>query len=143
MNSKQTDDSCSIRQRKAAQTIQRHWRKTKESNLRRETLSTDLRWKDAAIHAQLKMDRIAADKGKNSPKDRWKRAAFFVRRLQDGNDALSGKGVPLEKTGARVKRLETQHWLELIDGKHRYGSNLKTMAGRRYFRQFLSLARPW
>ncbi len=62
------------------------------------------------------MDRLAAVKGENSPKDRWKRAAFFASRLQDGNNAMSSKGVPLEKTGAQVKYLETQHWLELIDG---------------------------
>lgn len=50
-------------------------------------------------------------------------------------------GVPVKTTGrkpvsakpSQYKVLETQHWLELIDGKHRYGSNLK-----RYHRKWLS-----
>ncbi|KAH9846831.1 hypothetical protein C2E23DRAFT_947239, partial [Lenzites betulinus] len=65
--------------------------------------------------------RDAAEKGKNTPRDRWRRATFLAARLQDGDEMLS-KGKSAYPEAAR-KHLETQHWLELIDGKHRYGSN--------------------
>ena len=56
-------------QRRAAETIQRHW-KTKNRNKNAERnandnsttkdklMNTDVRWKDAAVHAQLKVRRI-------------------------------------------------------------------------------------
>ncbi|KAF8213134.1 hypothetical protein K438DRAFT_1564531, partial [Mycena galopus ATCC 62051] len=51
---------------------------------------------------------------------RWRRAINFAVQLQDGNNMLEANGVP---DRAPSKFLETQHWLELVDGKHRYGSN--------------------
>jgi hypothetical protein len=62
----------------------------------------------------FQVNRSAADMGKNSPKDRLRRAGFFASRLQDGDAMLGGHGKGSED--ATMKQLETQHWLELIDG---------------------------
>ncbi|KAF8078714.1 hypothetical protein FPV67DRAFT_74353 [Lyophyllum atratum] len=61
----------------------------------------------------IKVDRAAALDGKNSPRTRWKRAAFLAGRLRDGNRMLEESGYHAD---AEQKHLETQHWLELIDG---------------------------
>ena len=88
---------------------------------------------------KLQVGRDDADAGKNDPPSRWRRAAFLASRLRDGNRGFQNLGVSGEE-GAIRKELETQHWLELIDGylphprmllygmlnagrKHRYGSN--------------------
>ncbi|KAI0778456.1 hypothetical protein BD413DRAFT_466113 [Trametes elegans] len=73
------------------------------------------------LYVCTQVDRDAAEQGRNDSRDRWKRGAFLAGRLQDGDDMLS-KGESSHPEAAR-KHLETQHWLELIDGKHRYGSN--------------------
>ncbi|KIY65136.1 hypothetical protein CYLTODRAFT_357304, partial [Cylindrobasidium torrendii FP15055 ss-10] len=85
------------------------------------------------------MNRAGALKGKNSPKQRWQRAAFFARRLQDGNETLDDAGVPHEETGARLKNMETQHWLELIDGKHRYGANREYLSTEQRLNYLVSI----
>lgn len=59
------------------------------------------------------MSRDAALNGENTPKQRWQRAALFAAQLQDKNVMLKEQGVD---TDAEEKYLETQHWLELIDG---------------------------
>lgn len=60
------------------------------------------------------MDRdAAADGGKNTARDRWRRAIFLTLRLQDGNTMLVDDRV--KHADAARKYLETQHWLELID----------------------------
>ncbi|KAF9471064.1 hypothetical protein BDN70DRAFT_820504, partial [Pholiota conissans] len=66
------------------------------------------------------VNRDAAFDGRNRPLERWRRAAFFVGQLGDKNEILKNEGINVD---AQDKVLETQHWLELIDGKHRYGSN--------------------
>lgn len=58
---------------------------------------------------------LEAEEGKNSPRDRWKRATFFARRLGDGNTMLNKSQTGVHDTGAVQKHLETQHWLELVD----------------------------
>ncbi|EJF66946.1 hypothetical protein DICSQDRAFT_123455 [Dichomitus squalens LYAD-421 SS1] len=78
---------------------------------------------DTCPDAGKQVDRDAAEQGKNTSRERWKRAGFLASRLQDGNAMLPqprGQGAHVEATR---KHLETQHWLELTDGKHRYGSN--------------------
>lgn len=59
------------------------------------------------------MDRDAATQGKNTARERWRRAIFLTLRLQDGNTMLADDRVQHED--AARKYLETQHWLELID----------------------------
>ncbi|THH33523.1 hypothetical protein EUX98_g664 [Antrodiella citrinella] len=105
----------------AALTIQRAWKKHQQARF----LGPDFLWSDMTTHAQFKVDRDAAHRGDNSPRQRWRRAAFLIGRLGDGNAMLSHSGQAEHAKGADRKHLETQHWLELIDGKHRYGSNLK------------------
>ncbi|KAH9947146.1 hypothetical protein B0H21DRAFT_778771 [Amylocystis lapponica] len=84
-------------------------------------LPPDVLWNDATIHARMKIGRDAAEDGKNEHRERWHRAAFLASRLQDGDAVVSGTSTQDED--ATRKHLETQHWLELVDGKHRYGSN--------------------
>ncbi|KAI0348370.1 hypothetical protein BDW22DRAFT_1320933, partial [Trametopsis cervina] len=67
------------------------------------------------------VDRDAAASGKNTARDRWRRAIFLTLRLQDGNTMLADERV--QHADASRKYLETQHWLEMIDVKHRYGAN--------------------
>ncbi|WVO13258.1 hypothetical protein L204_100871 [Cryptococcus depauperatus] len=51
----------------------------------------------------------------------WGSLSFGIGKERDENEGL----------GFHSKALERQHWLEMIDGKHRYGSNLKY-----YFRKW-------
>lgn len=62
------------------------------------------------------MERISANKNHNTPRQRWKRAGFFASRLNDGNKVMGDAGISQDETHADLKYLETQHWLELIDG---------------------------
>jgi hypothetical protein len=59
------------------------------------------------------VNRNAALDGRNQPLERWRRAAFLVAQLGDKNEVLKGEGIDVD---AQDKVLETQHWLELIDG---------------------------
>ncbi|KAG1767228.1 hypothetical protein EDD22DRAFT_318764 [Suillus occidentalis] len=130
----------------AAIRIQRAWRRklaTTKSHPQLEFMDANSRWKDAAIHAQMKIDRQDADEGKNDPRTRWRRAGFLASRIQDKN-ALYARSTNLKNSKHKdSKMLETQHWLELVDSyvnpsqysidgttsdfcrQHRYGSNLK------------------
>ena len=62
----------------------------------------------------MQVDRDAATDGRNTARERWRRAIFLTLRLQDGNQMLADDGV--QDADAARKYLETQHWLELIDG---------------------------
>ncbi|KZT30646.1 hypothetical protein NEOLEDRAFT_1053252 [Neolentinus lepideus HHB14362 ss-1] len=103
----------------AATRIQRAWKASNKAKGR--YMNSDVRWEDVAVLAKSDFDRTAAEQGKNDPKSRWNRAVFSIGRLEDQNEMLSKNG--LHDDAALHKILETQHWLELIDGKHRYGSN--------------------
>lgn len=59
-------------------------------------------------------DREAAKEGRNTARERWRRAIFLALPLQDGNQMLADDGI--SNSDAARKYLETQHWLELIDG---------------------------
>lgn len=87
-------------------------------------MDSSTRWEDALVHSQMKVKREHQTEGINSPITRWRRGVFLVSRLKDGPTALSEEGLQTG-TAFELKELETQHWLELIDVKHRYGSNLK------------------
>lgn len=110
----------------AATLIQRMWRNRPPS------LTPDQRWQDAATELRLevrllllnlgpvnpylsKAFRSAANEGENTPRLRWKRAVFLVGRLQDNNRKMSS-GANIRTSTTNQKHLETQHWLELIDG---------------------------
>ncbi|KIP12515.1 hypothetical protein PHLGIDRAFT_260657 [Phlebiopsis gigantea 11061_1 CR5-6] len=113
------DDIEQLARENAALRIQRAWRARKRASY----LRTDILWTDLVTHARFKVDRNAAEQGKNTARERWRRSIFLALRLQDGNRMLADRGVHDDKVVG--KYLETQHWLELIDGKHRYGANLK------------------
>ena len=118
--------------RNAAVRIQRAWRK----HMRKKYLSPSFLWFDAAVHARMKVrhsantpvilppvasithqvDRDAAEQGKNTARDRWKRGASLASRLKDGNNMLTRTNTLDTHNEATRKHLETQHWLELIDG---------------------------
>ncbi|KAJ8584698.1 hypothetical protein M405DRAFT_866004 [Rhizopogon salebrosus TDB-379] len=103
----------------AATRIQRAWRRRQAAKSRPLPMDADSRWKDAAVQARMKIDRLDADKGKNDPRTRWKRAAFLVSRIQDKN-TLYSRDSALEETKCQEdKMLETQHWLELVDALDR------------------------
>ncbi|KAJ4002405.1 hypothetical protein F5050DRAFT_15437 [Lentinula boryana] len=111
---------------RAAAKIQKAWRQQNgRAQLQKEYLSSELRWKDATQHAILKLHRTSADAGRNSVKERWNRGAFFASKIRDGNIVMNKQGMEDSDSLPVQKHLETQHWLELIDSKHRYGSNRK------------------
>nr|GAT44123.1 predicted protein [Mycena chlorophos] len=107
----------------AALRIQRFWRAHHDDSPEKAFITTDVRLNDFKLHASLTAARHSAAAGDNSPKARWRRAIVLASRLRDANPMLEQNGVQDES--ALQKILETQHWLELVDGKHRYGSNLK------------------
>ncbi|KAL5535494.1 hypothetical protein ACEPAF_3588 [Sanghuangporus sanghuang] len=99
----------------AALKIQRAWR---SRNQKSGSLDTDERWQDAALHTKMQSMRNDAEEGRNDPTERWKRAAFLASRLQA--DATGSKNSMAEDSlKPDEKILETQHWLELMDSKHR------------------------
>jgi len=116
----------------AAVNIQRAWRKRQRARY----LGPEFLWSDISTRARFKVDRNAASRGDNDPRQRWHRAVFLIGQLEDGNEMLAHPEAGEQYEDASRKHLETQHWLELIDGRHRYGSNLvpQEMARRRYAR---------
>jgi hypothetical protein len=63
------------------------------------------------------LDRTAAADGQNTSRQRWKRSAFLVGRLRDGHRGQKlNKPTAVQVSKAPKKQLETQHWLELVDG---------------------------
>ncbi|GAB1517463.1 hypothetical protein RhiXN_01813 [Rhizoctonia solani] len=115
----------------AARVILKHWRaRQKRSTSPKEA---DGRWQDALIQAQARTNLRSAERGENDPKSRLRRAVFLAGRLQDGEALPSDhEGLPDKNS----KMLETQHWLELIDGKHRYGSNPWLLVVKFYHRKW-------
>ncbi|KAL5518972.1 hypothetical protein ACEPAH_655 [Sanghuangporus vaninii] len=105
----------------AALKIQRAWRSRQQKS---GSLDTDERWQDAALHAKMQSMRNDAREGRNDPTERWKRATFLASRLQ-ADSTGSKNGTAEDSLKLDEKILETQHWLELMDSKHRYGSNCR------------------
>ncbi|KAL5495294.1 hypothetical protein ACEPAI_757 [Sanghuangporus weigelae] len=111
-----------IARENAALKIQRAWR---SRNQKSGSLDTDERWQDAGLHAKMQSMRNDAEEGRNNPTERWKRATFLVSRLQADSTGSKNDTAEDSLKPEDEKILETQHWLELTDSKHRYGSNLK------------------
>ncbi|KAG8699931.1 hypothetical protein FRC08_005027 [Ceratobasidium sp. 394] len=111
---------------KAARTLQKHWRQ-------RQAWSPNDRWQDAVTQAHAAINLQSAERGQNDPKSRMKRAVFLAGRLRDGEALRSDEeGLPQAST-ENSKILETQHWLELTDGKHRYGSNRESTPSVKFY----------
>jgi hypothetical protein len=115
----------------AARQIQQLWRK--RNALKGKYVSANQGWQDDAklkvrIYCSLliqshepivyshtsQIGRTSAEEGRNGIRERWKRSVFLARRLQDGNKMLNNPS--LRDLGMSRKCLETQHWLELVDG---------------------------
>ncbi|GJJ09442.1 hypothetical protein Clacol_003664 [Clathrus columnatus] len=106
-------------QTQAAIKMQRLWRAR-----RARYLDTDARWQDAMERVKLQIGADSANKENNASRSRWRRATMVATHIQDGHGIRNAKRqIPVKST--QSKTLETQHWLELVDEKHRYGSNLK------------------
>ncbi|KAG2154757.1 hypothetical protein DEU56DRAFT_710959, partial [Suillus clintonianus] len=101
----------------AAIRIQRAWRRSlaAKSHPQLEHMDANSRWKDAGIHARMKIDRRDADEGKNDPRTRWKRTGFLASRIQDKNTLYASNANLKGQMYKDDKMLETQHWLELVD----------------------------
>ncbi|CAE6525112.1 unnamed protein product [Rhizoctonia solani] len=112
----------SEQERQAAQVLLKYWKARQGRRGPNLMESADGRWHDAVIEAQAKTNLQSAERGENDPKSRFRRAVFLAGRLQDG-EALPSDQELEAPPNESSKMLETQHWLELIDGKHRYGSN--------------------
>ncbi|VDB86478.1 unnamed protein product [Peniophora sp. CBMAI 1063] len=105
----------------AARKLQKLWRGRNDA--KDQFLTSQARWDEVVGDTALKAAGDGAGRGDNSQRARWGRAGKYVMRLQDPDAMMAGAGTDVPD--AARKNLETQHWLELIDGKHRYGSNLK------------------
>lgn len=121
---KPTTNNEEQRQR-AAIVVQRAWRRHAQ---RKDNLSTDARWKDTLQNMEKERVIKEAGQDKNDPRSRFRRGVFLAARLADGN------ALPFFEEDHRwrhhnepklTKELESQHMLEFVDPKHRYGSNLK------------------
>ncbi|TFK30355.1 hypothetical protein FA15DRAFT_3028 [Coprinopsis marcescibilis] len=100
----------------AARVIQGAWR-NRSNQAKTQYLTPDARWEDGLANAKLKLDRQDAFEGRNSPRRRWKRATSMIRdTLKDENTMLTGRGVQIDSEYLESKALETQHWLEMVDG---------------------------
>ncbi|KDN51462.1 hypothetical protein RSAG8_00007, partial [Rhizoctonia solani AG-8 WAC10335] len=113
----------SERELQAAQVLLKHWRARQKRRKPSLLESADGRWQDALVQAQAETNLQSAERGENDPKSRLRRAVFLAGRLQDGEALPPDQEAEGQLSDKNSKMLETQHWLELIDGKHRYGSN--------------------
>ncbi|KAG8931068.1 hypothetical protein FRC01_001885 [Tulasnella sp. 417] len=92
-------------------------------------MDSSSRWSDAALHAMGKASCLSLPVLSALESYEELMASRNTNRLSNGRSVVtSGPKYDLNDKNPRsqkAKILETQHWLELIDSKHRYGSNLK------------------
>ncbi|GAA5928981.1 hypothetical protein JCM3775_006700 [Rhodotorula graminis] len=128
----------------AARAIQGHYRAHVK---RREghgcNLSASDRW-SAGIQQRRMLDAAQdQDDGKNDPTSRWRRGQIYASKLTEGKKGGSDDGElsaeeemnqfgrndkekqRIEQERKAAKTMEAQYYLELVDRKHRYASNLK------------------
>ncbi|GAA6008215.1 uncharacterized protein JCM10292_004094 [Rhodotorula paludigena] len=107
-------------------------------------LTCSERWTEGARARRLSSAGHDQDTNKNDTASRWQRGQIFASKISEGKsrqpdqpDELSAedemdklarndkerKRINKERTAA--KAMESQYWLEMVDNKHRYGSNLK------------------
>ncbi|CDR36630.1 RHTO0S02e04720g2_1 [Rhodotorula toruloides] len=109
-------------------------------------MSSSKRWKDGMKQRQMSEAGHDQDKGKNDAASRWRRGQVYASQITDGKSAAGAQGQEgelsaeeemealgrtdkekkkIRKERVEAKQLEAQYWLELVDRKHRYASNLK------------------
>ncbi|KIM30751.1 hypothetical protein M408DRAFT_269730 [Serendipita vermifera MAFF 305830] len=116
------------REEQAAVVVQRAWR---HHSMKKAKLDSDARWKDVLVGTKMQVTNEAAEGNEhNDTKSRWRRGVFLAGRLRDGDAVMAaddGAG-EREPSPEYTKSLATQHWLELVDPKHRYGSNCMSVS---------------
>ncbi|GAA5989117.1 hypothetical protein JCM11641_007602 [Rhodosporidiobolus odoratus] len=131
----------------AATSIQKGYRAHVE---RREgegrNLTTSQRWKDGMRQRKLSAAGREQKEGKNDATSRWRRAEVYTSKISEGKSAAAQQGQEGEPSAeeemqrlgrtdkerrkikeerGEAKNMEAQYWLEMVDKKHRYGTNLK------------------
>ncbi|GAA6021871.1 hypothetical protein JCM10207_004525 [Rhodosporidiobolus poonsookiae] len=109
-------------------------------------LSSSQRWTDGMRQRRLSAAGRDQRDGKNDATSRWRRAEVYTSKISEGKSAAAAQGaegemsadeeadrlgrndrekekIRQERTAAKL--MEGQYWLEMVDKKHRYGSNLK------------------
>ncbi|KAM0749636.1 hypothetical protein T439DRAFT_35723 [Meredithblackwellia eburnea MCA 4105] len=110
-------------------------------------LTNSDRWSDGLRLKKIKDAGNEQDTGKNDSNSRWKRGGLYAQKISEGSKSPKGgdEGTPEmteeeemnalgknEKERQKIKeerqaskQMEAQYWLEIVDKKHRYGTNLK------------------
>ncbi|GAA5979615.1 hypothetical protein JCM10908_002983 [Rhodotorula pacifica] len=108
-------------------------------------ISSSKRWDDGVRQRQLKSAADGQDQGDNDVASRWSRGKLFAAQISEGkHGGADGAEKDLseheegerfgrnEKEKAKLreerkaaKQMEATYWLEMVDRKHRYASNLK------------------
>ncbi|KAA1127485.1 hypothetical protein PGTUg99_037188 [Puccinia graminis f. sp. tritici] len=124
----QVNQSDQDKQNRAATVLQnrfRQYQRDRENDGLNLTAST--RWHEAIKEQNFKSARRDSHHGARSDShSRWKRAGVFTSALVDAGPT-SPTGTPEASKGSPrpKKTMDTTYWLEMVDHKHRYGSNLK------------------
>ncbi|GAA6015705.1 hypothetical protein JCM8202_001087 [Rhodotorula sphaerocarpa] len=116
---------------------------------RREGLGCNLgcskRWDDGLRQRRLSSAGHEQNEGQNDAASRWQRGQVFASKISEGGGAGSSdrpadpsaedekerlgrnpkEKAKIEKERKQAKQMEAQYWLEMVDKKHRYGTNLK------------------
>ena len=96
-------------------------------------VASKTRWNDALSSGNLADGSRQQASNQNDAKSRWQRSGMYAERItgtdgrqeqgnEEGHDSAQAKA----KAMAPSKQMEAQYWLELVDSKHRYGTNLKS-----------------
>jgi len=103
----------------------RKYRQDRESNGLNLTAST--RWHEAIKEQNFKTARRQShERDRADSHSRWHRAGVFTSGLVDtGPTSPPGSPHDLADPLRPKKAMDTTYWLEMVDHKHRYGSNLK------------------
>ncbi|KAI5479757.1 hypothetical protein MNV49_003020 [Pseudohyphozyma bogoriensis] len=106
-------------------------------------LSSSQRWNDGLLHDKISKAGKDQDGGKNDSASRWKRTGLYTAQVAGAHDKDPDDGQMTEeeemdlhatndKEREKIKKerkaskaMEAQYWLEIVDSKHRYGTNLK------------------
>ncbi|CED85032.1 IQ motif, EF-hand binding site [Phaffia rhodozyma] len=128
------DDLSDDEKSKAARVLQKNYR---GHQARSQAVSSKARWDQLLSDSQAVHDEKGAQDGQNDAGSRWHRALHASSKITNGhgteaNDEGSGgqdEEVGEEKKAKTLpikdKNLEESYWLEMVDGRHRYGANLK------------------
>ncbi|WAQ80869.1 hypothetical protein PtA15_1A207 [Puccinia triticina] len=122
-----SDQDEQVRAATVLQTRFRKYQRQREDGGLNLTAST--RWHEAIKEQNFKTARRHSTQGGRSDShSRWKRAGVFTSGLVDsGPTSPHREADPLLKSPSTrpKKTMDTTYWLEMVDHKHRYGSNLK------------------